>query len=124
MFRSHQVLDRGNTYEVPDRTCYKCGAAFAAFSGRTKLCTRCRKPEKPVRERSNDLTFREKQICQLLVTKAASNKEIAAELRLTEGTIKEYLFRIFPKIGVNNRLGVALWAVQNPDKWKLKGENG
>ena len=40
------------------------------------------------------------------------NKEIAFELHLSEGTIKEYLNRIFRKVGVANRTQLAVWAVK------------
>ena len=58
------------------------------------------------------LSFREKQIAQL-VCQAKLNKEIASELRLTEGTIKEYLNRIFRKLEMKNRTQLAIWAIQN-----------
>lgn len=39
------------------------------------------------------------------------NREIAHELHLSEHTIKNYLFRIFDKLGVSNRVELALYAV-------------
>ena len=78
------------------------------------MCSACRKPR--VRERklplSRHLSFREKQIAQL-VCRAKLNKEIAYELCLTEGTIKEYLNRIFRKLEVKNRTQLAIWALRN-----------
>ena len=58
------------------------------------------------------LSFREKQIAEL-VSQAKLNKEIAFDLRLTEGTIKEYLNRIFRKLEVKNRTELAVWAMRN-----------
>jgi DNA-binding CsgD family transcriptional regulator len=58
------------------------------------------------------LTFREDQIARL-VCQAMLNKEIAFELHLTEGTIKEYLNRIFRKLQVKNRTELAIWAMCN-----------
>jgi two-component system nitrate/nitrite response regulator NarL len=46
-----------------------------------------------------------------LVSQAKLNKEIAHELHLTEGTIKEYLNRIFRKLGMSNRTELAVWAL-------------
>jgi DNA-binding NarL/FixJ family response regulator len=46
-----------------------------------------------------------------LVSQAKLNKEIAYELHLTEGTIKEYLNRIFRKLGISNRTELAVWAL-------------
>jgi len=56
------------------------------------------------------LSFREKQVINL-VRQAKANKEIAYDLHLTEGTIKEYLNRIFRKLGVKNRTELAIWAL-------------
>lgn len=58
------------------------------------------------------LSFREKQIATL-VCQAKLNKEIAFELHLTEGTIKEYLNRIFRKLQIKNRTHLAIWAMRN-----------
>jgi len=55
------------------------------------------------------LSSREKQVVKL-IQQAKLNKEIAYELNLTEGTIKEYLNRIFRKLGVKNRTELAIWA--------------
>jgi DNA-binding NarL/FixJ family response regulator len=46
-----------------------------------------------------------------LVSQAKINKEIAHELHLTEGTVKDYLNRIFRKLGASNRTEVAVWAI-------------
>lgn len=70
---------------------------------------RCQKDgDKP---RVDPLSPRERQILQLLQS-AKSNKEIAHELSLTVGTVKEYLHRIFHKLHVTNRTELALYAVQ------------
>lgn len=45
-----------------------------------------------------------------LVAQGRRNKEIAAELGITEGTVKVYLHRIYERIGVTNRTELALWA--------------
>lgn len=58
------------------------------------------------------LSFREKQVVGL-VSQAKLNKEIAFELHLTEGTIKEYLNRIFRKLEITNRTELAVWALTN-----------
>jgi DNA-binding NarL/FixJ family response regulator len=58
------------------------------------------------------LTRRELQIVAAVVAGYA-NKEIAARLSLSEHTVKHHLSRIFDKIGVSNRLEVALFAIQH-----------
>jgi len=38
-----------------------------------------------------------------LVAKGMSNKEIASELKLSEGTVKSYMFRIMKQLGAESR---------------------
>ena len=100
-------------HEMADlKSCYRCGGEFSTGSGR--VCPVCRKPRVRARKPpvNRDLSFREKQIAQL-VCQAKLNKEIAFELHLTEGTIKEYLNRIFRKLAVKNRTQLAIWAMRN-----------
>jgi DNA-binding CsgD family transcriptional regulator len=88
--------------------CFRCGLEFDASDG-SRICLGCRAP-KPTPVLNPNLSFREKQVVKL-VTQAKLNKEIAFELHLTEGTVKEYLNRIFKKLGVSNRVALAVWAV-------------
>ncbi|HZR63496.1 MAG TPA: LuxR C-terminal-related transcriptional regulator [Terriglobales bacterium] len=93
------------------KTCPRCGLAFQT-SGAVYLCQSCKQPKTPARAFDKKLTFREKQIIHM-VYEAKLNKEIAYELHLSEGTIKEYLHRIFRKLGVKNRTDLALWSLAN-----------
>jgi len=54
-----------------------------------------------------DLTCREREVAELLVT-GATNKEIAMELSLSEKTVKGHMTALFRKVGVRNRLRLAL----------------
>jgi DNA-binding CsgD family transcriptional regulator len=91
----------------PTRSCARCGARFCAF-GREYSCPGCRKSTAaPGPIKDADLSFREQQIVSL-VRLAKTNKEIAYELCLAEGTVKEYLYRIFRKLAVTNRTELAL----------------
>jgi DNA-binding NarL/FixJ family response regulator len=47
-----------------------------------------------------------------LVAKGLLNKEVAYQLHITEGTVKEYVHRVFRKVGVTNRTELALWALR------------
>gem|GEM_PF-6673794 len=46
-----------------------------------------------------------------LVADGLSNRDIAHELTLSEHTVKNYLFRIFDKLGVSSRVELVLFAV-------------
>jgi DNA-binding NarL/FixJ family response regulator len=58
------------------------------------------------------LTPRQGQII-CLVAQGFKNKEIAFSLGLTEGTVKIYLYRLFKKLGLNDRLDMALYGRRN-----------
>src|SRR5262249_52945194 len=58
------------------------------------------------------LTEREKEVL-MLVAKGASNKDIAAELFITERTARTHVSNILGKLGVTSRTQAALWAVEN-----------
>jgi len=50
-----------------------------------------------------DLTRREKEICMLMVD-GLSNKQIANKLFISEGTVKNYISRIYDKTGIHDRV--------------------
>jgi DNA-binding NarL/FixJ family response regulator len=94
------------------RNCCRCGGEFRV-EGKERVCRTCRKPRQrrsePLRPH---LTFRERQVVDL-VSQAKLNKEIAYLLHLSEGTIKEYLNKIFRKLHVKNRTELAVWFLIN-----------
>src|ERR1700761_3873424 len=93
------------------KNCCRCGSEFNAANSE-RVCWRCRKPKSRTREaRTKELTFRESQVVRL-VAQGKANKEIAYQLLLSEGTIKEYLNRIFRKLEVSNRTELAIWEVR------------
>ncbi len=57
------------------------------------------------------LTSREEEILGHLA-RGLSNREIAEVLHLSEGTVKNYVSRIYAKLGARDRAQAALWAVQ------------
>ena len=59
----------------------------------------------------SDLTSREMEVLNLIV-KGFSNKEIAAALGITEGTVKIHVNNIFSKLGVSDRTQAATTALQ------------
>jgi len=60
------------------------------------------------------LTPREEQVVAL-VAEGMSNRDVSLELNLSEHTVKKYLFRIFDKLGVSNRVELVLYAVHHGD---------
>ena len=50
------------------------------------------------------------------VEKGSSNKEIAEELFLSEGTVRNYLSTILNKLQLRDRTQLAIWAVQSTGK--------
>ena len=58
------------------------------------------------------LTKRQGQIISL-VSQGFKNKEIAFSLGITEGTVKVYLYKLFRKLGMNDRLDMALYGLKN-----------
>ncbi len=61
--------------------------------------------------RLDRLTPREREIAQL-IGGGASNKEIAGRLNITEATVKAHLTAIFRKLGLSDRLGLALFVTE------------
>lgn len=58
------------------------------------------------------LTKRESELVAL-VSQGLKNKEIAACLGISEGTVKIYFSKLFQKVGANDRLELALFGLKN-----------
>jgi DNA-binding NarL/FixJ family response regulator len=68
-------------------------------------------PAKSVRlGRPGLLTKREEGVVHL-VAEGLTNRDISHQLNLSEHTVRNYLFRIFNKVGTSNRLELALYAI-------------
>lgn len=70
-----------------------------------------RMPMKLVDAKGVELLSEREQDVVAGVAEGLSNREIAAQLKLSEHTVKNYLFRIFEKLGVANRVELILYAV-------------
>jgi two-component system nitrate/nitrite response regulator NarL len=55
------------------------------------------------------LTAREREVVQL-VARGLRNQEISSELKINEHTVRNYLFRIFDKLGVSSRVELVLYS--------------
>jgi len=60
------------------------------------------------------LTPREQSLVDL-VAQGRTNRDISRELSLSEHTVRNYLFRIFNKLGTSNRLELALYAINQKE---------
>jgi DNA-binding NarL/FixJ family response regulator len=97
----------------PTRNCFRCGLDFSC-EGNERICPSCAVfAHLQARPKSKTLTVREQQVIDL-VAEGKLNKEIGHILHLSEGTIKEYLHKIFRKVGVTNRTELAIWAHKQP----------
>lgn len=63
------------------------------------------------RSQRQDLTTRERDVLQLLV-RGRSNKEISAQLGISEETVKSHLKTLFAKLNVRDRTDAAICAVR------------
>src|ERR1700722_18341428 len=72
-----------------------------------KAFAKSSKPPKLDPALENRVTVREAAVVRLAI-EGLSNREIAQHLALTEHTVKNYLFRIFDKLGVSNRVELTL----------------
>lgn len=90
------VVDHGGLWMPPELM-----QRFVALS------TRVVHSDAPVEPELNELTSRELMVAEL-VAKGASNREIATALDITERTVKSHLSAIFEKLGVRDRVQLAL----------------
>ncbi|MBZ5650439.1 MAG: response regulator transcription factor [Acidobacteriia bacterium] len=58
------------------------------------------------------LTARETEVISF-ITQGCMNRDIAASLSITEETVKRHLTNIFNKVGMSNRLELALFAIEH-----------
>lgn len=61
------------------------------------------------------ITKREAAVVRLAV-EGLSNREIAKQLALTEHTVKNYMFRVFEKLGVSNRVELVLSCMRSEEE--------
>jgi DNA-binding NarL/FixJ family response regulator len=93
-------LDRKSTADVIRRLAKK-GAGNANSGTRLGL-----------REQGGALSTREREIV-ILVAQGFKNKEMAERMFISEQTVKNHLHNIFDKLGVSDRLELALYAIHH-----------
>jgi len=93
-------MDRMTTADVIRRLAKKKPAANAPSS------------RLGVRDQSTALSTREREIV-ILVAQGFKNKEMAERMFISEQTVKNHLHNIFDKLGVSDRLELALYAIHH-----------
>jgi DNA-binding NarL/FixJ family response regulator len=81
------------------------GFVFAALA--SSVCYDLRK--KPLAA----LTRREKVVVESLV-EGLTNREIAQQMAISQHTVKNYIFKIFDKLGVSNRVELVVQVLNDP----------
>jgi DNA-binding NarL/FixJ family response regulator len=101
--------------------CVHAGQIWASTAELELLMSALQQPE-PNEPHHTVLTSRERDVVRLLVA-GMTNRDIARELRLSEHTIKNYMFRIFDKVGVSSRVELLLYAMHHvqPDTARSTG---
>jgi DNA-binding NarL/FixJ family response regulator len=61
------------------------------------------------------LTPREEQVVALVI-EGLGNREIARKLNLSPHTVKKYLFHVFEKLGISNRVELVLYAMNHGEQ--------
>ncbi len=89
-------------YQLAPEVAGRLVGAAAGVHARTKMAKHVQ----------NDLTNREWEVLRLLA-KGASNSEIAEELVVSEGTVKNHVSNILAQLGVRDRIQAAIFAIEN-----------
>lgn len=73
---------------------------------------RATQPSRGAHPSTAQFTARETEVLKLLVA-ARSNREIAKSLGIEERTVKAHVAKLMRKVGVENRIALSIYAVQN-----------
>lgn len=76
------------------------------------LATAIRRPQVNPEAKLDSLTGRELEILQL-IAKGLSNKLIARELDISDGTVKVHVKHLLKKLGLRSRVEAAVWMINN-----------
>jgi DNA-binding NarL/FixJ family response regulator len=74
-------------------------------------------PAKTISVRGTGLLTKREEGVVRLVAEGMTNRDISQELKLSEHTVRNYLFRIFNKVGTSNRLELALYAIDRREAY-------
>jgi DNA-binding NarL/FixJ family response regulator len=110
------VFSRDESFEMLCKCIHAvCGGQIWARSDQLRFVTEAlaKGGPQPIKGANGThlLTKREEELVQL-VAEGLTNRDIARQLNLTEHTVRNYLFRIFNKLGTSNRLELALHVIK------------
>jgi len=71
-----------------------------------------RSPQLAVQEYQQSPTVRQRQV-MVLVAQGLSNKQIARELNISEGTVKVHLHQIYNRLGIRKRTALATFVLRS-----------
>ncbi len=77
-------------------------------------------PIRPTDVNGTPLLSKQEEAVVHWMAEGLSNREIATQLKLSEHTVKNYVFRIFDKLGVSKRVEVVLYALSQRDENKAR----
>ena len=95
-------LAHSGVYQLSPEVAGKLVGAFEEVSARTEAAERVK----------HDLTPRELEVLRLLST-GATNAEIAEQLVVSEGTVKNHVSNILGRLGLRDRTQAAIYAIEN-----------
>jgi DNA-binding CsgD family transcriptional regulator len=71
------------------------------------------------REENRDPSPRQKRVIEL-VSEGLTNRDVAEQLGISAGVVRSHLYRIYDKIGISNRVELALWYEARVHEGKLQ----
>lgn len=107
-----QAIQSGVRGILPDTTPVSVFLDALRKVHRGALCFENSLLESVLSQQRVTLTPRQGQIVSL-VAQGLRNKEIAFSMGITEGTVKVYLYKLFKKLGMRDRLEMALYGRRN-----------
>jgi DNA-binding NarL/FixJ family response regulator len=110
-FGARGAIGKGSSPELLIKS-IRAVASGEYWFDRATLMSASRTRTAPTHDVSPTLTRREMEIVSEIVA-GSSNAQIAARLHISEETVKRHLANVYAKLGVSNRLQLALLAVGN-----------
>jgi DNA-binding NarL/FixJ family response regulator len=74
------------------------------------------RPFRPLNANGRNILSKREDEVVALVADGLTNREVSERLKLSEHTVKSYLFKIFEKLGVSTRVELVLYALSENEK--------